>query len=291
MKQRKLKKYFELNKIRAIVLFLALFVINGHFYVLNYPKMAEIFKHIPLPILNCYSTPTTIWSCPAGLIQHFLVIGGFTFATIGILLIFGALLGRWFCGWICPFGLFQEILYWIPAKKFELPKWTRGIKHFIFLIMVILMPMYFKNSIGMTETWFCNFCPAGCLEAGIPTVIIDPSIRYLIGTMYWIKIAILVILVIIPSIFIKRPFCTTICPVGLMMGFTNRFSFLKLSFNKSKCNNCGLCSVDCPMGLNPTTDFNSSECIRCMNCTKEWCGAIKPEYSVKTVKIKEMENI
>ena len=289
LKQLKFSKYFSLNRIRLIVLFLSLFVINGHFYVLNYPKMAEIFKHVPLPILNCYSAPTTIFSCPAGFIQHFLVIGGFTFATVGILLLFGAFLGRWFCGWVCPFGLFQEALFMVPFKKFALPRWTGNIKYLIFIIMVILMPMFFKNSIGMTETWFCNFCPAGCLEAGIPVPIINPSVRYLIGTMYWIKLAILVLVVFIPSLFIKRPFCSTICPVGLMMGWTNKFSFHKLAYNESNCNNCGLCSRDCPMGLDPTVDFDSAECIRCMNCTKEWCNAITSEFNIKQSNIENKE--
>lgn len=285
IRKKKFTHHFTHNKIRMFILFLSLFVINGHIYLKNYGVIAEVFKHIPLPVLNCYSSPTTIWACPAGLIQHFFVIGSFTFATVGILMLFGVLIGRWFCGWVCPFGLVQEMLFRIPTPKFKLPEWMRSTKYLIFIFMIVLMPMFFKNSIGMTETWFCNFCPAGCMEAGIPVPIIEPSLRYLIGTMYWIKIVILVVLVLIPSLFIKRPFCSTICPVGLMMGITNKFSFLKLRYDESKCNQCGICSVDCPMGLDPTKDYGSIECIKCMNCTKEWCGSIKPYFS-NTIKDK-----
>jgi polyferredoxin len=286
-----MKKYthnFHHNKIRTFILFLSLFVINGHIYLYKYPAIEEIFKHMPLPVLNCYSSPSTIWSCPVGLLQHFLVIGSFTFATLGILLIFGTLVGRWFCGWVCPFGFIQELLFRIPARKFKLPAWSRHLKYLVFLVLVILMPMFYKNSVGITETWFCNFCPAGCLEAGIPVPLINADLRYLIGTMYWIKIVILAVLVLIPSVFIKRPFCSTICPLGLMMGWSNRFSFLKLSYDKSKCNSCGLCSIDCPMELDPTTQYDSDECIKCMNCTKEWCNAIKPYFS-NTIKNKKKQ--
>ncbi len=278
---------FSRNKIRLFVLFLALFVINGHFYVKYYEGVMEILKHIPLPVLNCYSSPSTVWACPIGLLQHFIVIGSFSFATLGILLLIGAFIGRWACGWLCPFGFLQEALYHIPTRKFKLPMWTKYIKYVIFVAGVIILPMFLKNEIGMTETWFCNFCPAGCLEAGIPVPIMDPSLRYLIGTMYWIKIAILILVVIIPSIFIKRPFCSIICPLGTLMGVCNSFSFLKLRFDRSKCVDCGLCSTDCPMGLNPTTDYGSPECILCMNCTKEFCSAIKPEFNNKFVERKK----
>ena len=275
---------FTRNKIRLFVLFLALFVINGHFYVKHYEKVMEVLKHIPIPVLNCYSSPTTVWACPIGIIQHFFVLGSFSFATFGILLIIGALIGRWACGWLCPFGFLQEALYHIPVKKFTLPKWMPHLRYLVLLLMVILFPLFLKNDIGLTETWFCNYCPAGCLEAGIPVPIMDASLRYLIGTMYWIKIALLIFVVIIPSMFIKRPFCRTICPLGTIMGTFNSFSLLKLKFNHNKCSHCGLCALDCPMGLDPTTQYGSSECILCMNCTKEFCGAIKPHFTNNYIK-------
>lgn len=278
---------FSRNKIRLFVLVLSLFVINGHFYVKYYQGIQDVLKHIPLPVLNCYSTPSTVFSCPMGLIQHFFNIGFMTFATVGILLLFGALIGRWACGWLCPFGFFQEVLYHIPVKKFKLPKWSRYAKYLIFLLGIVILPMFLKNSIGIGETWFCNYCPAGCLEAGIPVPLMNPDLRYLIGTMYWVKLAILVFVVIIPSMFVKRPFCSTICPLGLFMGFTNSFSFLKLKYEAKECNSCGMCSKHCPMGLDPTKEYGSVECILCMNCTKEWCDAITPHYTNKYLKEKK----
>jgi polyferredoxin len=267
---------FTRNKLRLFVLFLALFVINGHFYVGHYEKVMEVLKNVPIPVLNCYSSPTTVWACPVGLIQHFLVLGSFTFATLGILLIIGALIGRWACGWLCPFGFLQELL--------SLPRWTRYLRYGILLVVVIIFPMFLTNDIGLTETWFCNFCPAGCLEAGIPVPIMDASLRYLIGTMYWIKIALLIGVVIIPSMFIKRPFCQTICPLGTIMGLCNSFSLLKLKFNHTKCVQCGLCAKDCPMGLDPTKEYGSPDCILCMNCTKEFCHAITPHFTNSYIK-------
>ncbi len=285
MKKNKIS-LFTHNKARLFVLFLALFVINGHFYLRYYENVMEVLKHIPIPVINCYSTPSTVFACPVGLLQHFIAIGTFTFATMGILIIFGALIGRWTCGWLCPFGFLQEFIYHAPIKKISIPRWTGIFKYLVLFGLVILAPRFITNELGLADTWFCKVCPVGCLEAGIPVPIVRPDIRYLIGTMYWIKIVILFVTVLIPSLFIKRPFCSVFCPLGAFYGMFNNISLLKLKFNKNKCNSCGLCKRECPIGLDPTKDYGSPDCILCMNCTKEFCNAITPHFTLKNIKEK-----
>ena len=82
-------------------------------------------KLICMPGLNCYSCPGALGSCPIGSLQAVLDSGKFRFScyVLGFLVLFGAVLGRFVCGWLCPFGLVQDLLHKIPLfqKKKNLP--------------------------------------------------------------------------------------------------------------------------------------------------------------------------
>ena len=108
-------------------------------------------KKFCVPGLNCYSCPGAIASCPLGGLQASL--NNFPTAVplylLGILLLFGALLGRAVCAFLCPFGLIQELLYKIPTKKLKKSAWTRRltvIKYIVLVVMVIALPLYFSSS-------------------------------------------------------------------------------------------------------------------------------------------------
>lgn len=294
--------FYAHNWSRLFVLIMAIFVIDGHFYVKYYPQVREFLMNIPIPVLNCYSVPTTVFACPVGTFQHFLVIGFFSFITFGLLLLVGGLIGRWTCGWLCPFGFVQELLHLIPSPKFKIPKWARYIKYIILLVFVVIMPLFVANvhspetgkpkmilvsqlpedeqDFAQRETWFCRLiCPAGTLGAGIPQVLINDNLKDLVGVLYWWKVSLLLI-VLFAAVFSRRPFCTTICPLGAFLGLFNRFSLLKLTFIEEHCYNCNLCERDCPMGLDPRKDYRSPECIRCMNCVQKKCFAIRKYASI-----------
>ena len=145
-------------------------------------------KTVCVPGLNCYSCPGAVGACPIGSIQA--VVGSWNFKmayyVIGFLIFIGALLGRLVCGFLCPFGLIQDLLNKIPfpnkIRTFKGDKLLRRLKYVIFLVFVILLPMFVVDIMGQGAPYFCKLiCPAGTLEGGIPLVLLNKSMRSAVG--------------------------------------------------------------------------------------------------------------
>ena len=110
----------------------------------------------------------------------------------GFLIFVGALLGRLVCGFLCPFGLIQDLLNKIPFPKkirtFRGDKLLRKLKYVIFLVFVIILPMFVVDIMGQGAPYFCKLiCPAGTLEGGIPLVLLNKSMRSAVGWLYMWK--------------------------------------------------------------------------------------------------------
>jgi len=225
-------------------------------------------KSVCFPGLNCYSCPGAYTSCPIGSLQS--VAAGFkhqvSLYVIGFLMLIGTLGGRLVCGWLCPFGFFQEILYKIPSKKFKLPKLLSKFKYFFLLVFVLLLPAFLTNEVGVGLPYFCKYiCPAGTLEAGIPLVIKNAALREAIGILFYWKLGLLIATIIF-SMLMSRPFCRAVCPLGAMYSLFNSVSFYRMNVDKTKCTKCNECNKNCPVGIKVYENANSPECIRCGKC-------------------------
>lgn len=246
-------------------------------------------KFICTPGLNCYSCPGAMGSCPIGSLQA--VLGGknynFSYYILGIMMLFGVILGRVVCGLLCPFGFIQDLLYKIKTPKLNIPKnidkYLRYIKYIVLFIPVILLPIFLTNEYGTAQPYFCQWiCPVGTLEGGIPLLIKNEGLRQMVGFLFNWKVSLLII-TIVSSIVVYRPFCKYICPLGAFYSFFNKFSFYQMDIEKSKCNGCKACERVCKMNIELTKDCNSAECIRCGEC-KDVCskGAILSGFNIKS---------
>lgn len=231
-------------------------------------------KQLCVPGLNCYSCPGAFGSCPIGSLQATLDSANFkmAFYVFGFLMFFGSIFGRVVCGWLCPFGLVQDLLYKIPLfkKKKSLPghKHLVRIKYVILLVFVILLPSVIKNAAGTGSPWFCEYiCPSGTLLGGIPLVLSNVSLRAAAGLRFAWKVALLV-LVIAGSIKFFRPFCKYLCPLGAVYSLFNGVAVLRLKVDSDKCVSCGACARACKMDVEPFKTPNSPECIRCGDCVR-----------------------
>lgn len=239
-------------------------------------------KKICLPGLNCYSCPGAIAACPIGSLQQELAsIGGrFPAYVAGFLIFFGAVFGRFVCGWLCPFGLFQDLLHKIPFIKKLHKLWgdriLRALKYLILLAFVLVGPVIIASVKGVPVPLFCKYiCPAGSLEAGIPLLLLNKGLRSLVSFIYAWKMLILLVLVVL-SLMVYRPFCKFLCPLGAIYGLFNKIALYSLEVDDKACINCGRCAEVCPMGCDPVQNSGDRECIRCGKC-KDACptGAIR----------------
>ena len=227
------------------------------------------WKNFCAPGMNCYSCPAATFACPIGSMQS--IAAGrrtnFSFYVVGLILAFGVLLGRAVCGFLCPFGLLQELLYLIKTPKLKLKKIFTYVKYVILLLFVMILPVVVVDMTGLGSPWFCEYiCPVGTLEAGVPLLLADKVLRSAIGPLFYMKFGIM-IAVIILCVLIYRFFCKVLCPLGAIYGLLNKISLLHLRCDKSKCNECGLCKEACLMDVDPAKESRSAECILCGRCT------------------------
>ncbi len=277
--------------LRRWIQIIATFLSNSY---LLFPFTRNIYqgtlKSFCTPGLNCYSCPAATGACPIGALQNFMAalrpglqagyqhFGLYVIGTLGFL---GSLAGRMPCGWLCPFGFLQELIYKIPSRKFDIPRILSYVKYLVLIIFVFLLPFFITDEYGYGMTWFCKFiCPAGTLEAGIPMLFLKPELRSLIGILFYNKLFILG-LFLIWMVFGSRPFCRTACPLGAIYSLFNKQSIFRMIHDPEKCTQCKACHKHCPMGVKFYESQNDTDCIRCLKCMNESCkfGAISYEIA------------
>ncbi|HOS30910.1 MAG TPA: 4Fe-4S binding protein, partial [Treponemataceae bacterium] len=263
-----MKKHLDLAKRRWIQLISALI------YNLNFKGFAQgsIYqgktKGICVPGLNCYSCPGAVGACPLGSLQAAIANpnGKLPFYVTGTLLLFGALFGRMICSFLCPIGLLQELLYKIPGRKFKKNSVTRKLsaaKYVFLAVFVIALPYVLYLTTGLGSPAFCKYiCPAGSLEAGIPIVIMNEGLQSIIGFLFSWKMSLLA-LFLLTSVFVYRPFCRFVCPLGAIYSFFNRIAVFGVRVDADVCTGCSACVRFCKMDVK---EVNDRECIRCGEC-------------------------
>lgn len=229
-------------------------------------------KVLCVPGLNCYSCPGALGSCPIGALQAVLGSRGFIVScyVFGLLMAAGALFGRLICGFMCPFGLVQELLHKIPicSKKKNLPghKYLKYLKYVMFILFVVILPSAAVNIAGMGKPWFCEYiCPSGTLFGGIPLVFMNENLREAVGFLFSWKVFLLLATAVL-SIKFYRPFCKYVCPLGAVYGVFNPIAFYRFRVDQDACTQCGACQRVCKMDIRVWKQPNSMECIRCGDC-------------------------
>lgn len=213
------------------------------------------------PVFFCHGCPLSTMACPIGVLVNLTTLRIFPFITLGILGAVGTIGGRLVCGWICPFGLLQDLLHKIPTAKIKLWPKLGYLKYAILAIMVFAIPFFFP---GKPHT-FCHYCPSGTLEASLPWEFM--GVKSAGGPIaHAIRIGILIFVALL-AVVSSRSWCRVFCPLGAIFSVFNRISLFRFRQVRETCKDCGVCGRHCPVEIDPVKQMNTAECIRCMDCT------------------------
>lgn len=228
-------------------------------------------KNICAPGLNCYSCPAASAACPLGALQNSLASSNarLPYYMFGILLLYCILFGRWICGFLCPFGLIQDLVHKIKTPKLKKSRFTRilsYLKYVILVLFVAIIPvMYAFQEGSIPVPAFCKYiCPSGVLLGafGLLSNEVNTDMFQMLGPLFTWKFVLLVVF-LVGAIFIYRFFCRFFCPLGALYGLFNKISLLGIKLDKPSCINCGLCVGKCEMDIHHVGD---QECISCGKC-------------------------
>ncbi|KNF08347.1 FMN-binding domain protein [Gottschalkia purinilytica] len=229
--------------------------------------------------------------CPIGGVVNTVdfFTGGMSLLKEDGLIILGSILitlilGPIFCGWLCPFGAFQEFIYKISSKLF--PKSKRKLKlseemdkklsvlRYILLLLVIILTVNGYHLILSTidPTYSLLYIPLGYFNAlGIT----------------------LFIFIIVIGIFIERAWCKYLCPYGALLGILNKLKIFKITRKDQTCIGCTKCNRKCPMAIDITKydEVNNLKCVSCMECIEDKvcpsANTLILESSIKNKKIEK----
>jgi ferredoxin-type protein NapH len=253
---------------RSWVQFASLLALNSSFWGVG-------AKWICTPVLNCHSCSLAWFACPIGVFVHYAGYRIIPFLALGTVILVGALLGRLLCGWVCPFGYLQDLLYKIKSPKWRLPKWTNAIKYVLLAVFVFLLPFLLGAE---TLYSFCRLCPVAAIQATTPAWIAgDLTVSPLTIAKYAILALVLAL-----AVFSNRSFCKLFCPIGALLAPFNHISFWKVKPPTDHCTSCSRCDKKCPTDVEPSVRIDQGlpanwalDCVTCHDC-REACPLKKP---------------
>ena len=255
-------------KRRIIQLYSAL-LYNAHIRGFAEGKIFEgPSKAVCVPGLNCYSCPGAVGACPLGALQNALAsmdqhIGFYVF---GVLILFGVLLGRTICGFLCPFGLIEELLHKLPTPRVRKGRITRILsytKYVILVVFVLAIPLWYGLRRNLAVPAFCKYiCPSGTLEGAMGLLPENLAFLSMLGPVFTNKFVVMAA-IFAACIFCYRAFCRFLCPLGAIYGLFNKLSVIGIRVDPVRCNGCGACVRTCGMDVRRPGDH---ECIHCGKC-------------------------
>lgn len=274
-----------------LILFLYLFLQTVYKPINETGRGVTLF--FQLDPLTALSSGLGAWSLPSGLF-----LGALTLAVT-------LLAGRWFCGWVCPFGTLHNLVTGSRRNRAKdkiasggYSGWQKS-KYYLFAAMLtgcllglnlfgLLDPFsFFYRSLATVVfpafndvvttffTWIYDADPGvGRLKATAITEpvyealrrhVLSASQQHYHGTLL---IASLFVAAVILNLHRARFWCRYVCPLGALLGIVGKNPLVRLRRNDAECNDCALCVTDCQGGANPASahSWKPSECFYCWNC-------------------------
>ncbi|WP_309450590.1 4Fe-4S binding protein [Clostridium sp.] len=181
------------------------------------------------------------------------------FIAIMLLTVF---IGRWFCGWICGFGAYNDLIYFISKKVFKVKfkvnekvdNVLKYVKYLVLLFIIIISWTMGSSILDSTSPWdvFGQITDVSTILSSL-----------FVGLIF-------LILITIGAAFVERFFCRYLCPLGAVFSIISKLSIVKINKPKADCGKCRACTMNCSMGLQlyKVNGMRGGDCINCLKCTE-----------------------
>ncbi len=226
----------------------------------------------------------------AGWMAHVQLLPALLAVNVGVvaaLVVLTLIFGRLYCSVICPLGVFQDGVAhvaghwrknryaWTPAKR-----WLR------YGVLAVFTALLLAGLTSLTSL-IAPYSAYGRMVSALVQPLwmwgnnalawvaerVDSYAFYSVDV--WMKSAVTLAVAAVTAVVISvlawrggRTWCNTICPVGTVLGFVSKYSWLRPVIDTSKCNGCGLCARNCKASCidSATHTIDYSRCVACMDC-------------------------
>jgi polyferredoxin len=276
-----IKRLMAVRISRFIVQFMFLFIAN-----------LGITFFLPLPIVGL-TYPWSSFISSFDLLQISIVLLIPPILPLATVAIFNVTIGRFFCGWLCPFGFVQDLIGYITrATRFISSKTDARLKNFkyfvLFMALIVTLGLASLNSTNVLETFrstygrgvgimpYSSLAPDATLLGTIPFLFnlgvlpssfekIFSSLNFGLAVRYFFLFLILILIA-----RVSRFYCRYICPMGALNAIFSAKSFIGIYRDVGTCDTCGLCSKICPVQIDVEKAkigrIDGKECIMCLEC-------------------------
>lgn len=213
------------------------------------------------------------------------------------------LLGRFFCGWVCPFGALHQFVGWLGRRRKKhtervaLNQYRRGqvVKYYILVVMLTMAAIGVfarKNSLVASSLQTGLLDPIPLIHRSVNLVLLSvaggvaTAQRHYVGA--W-AIAAVFFGAIFLNLVVPRFYCRFVCPLGALFGLLARWAPWRIGKRGGECSNCEVCENNCEGACDPFGKIRVSECLLCMNCL-DACRQTQMSYSPKRSAAGEIES-
>ncbi len=195
------------------------------------------------------------------------------------------LLGRWFCGWLCPFGTLHQFIGYLGSRGLRIrARLARNATHPAQAIKYYLL-LFFLGA----AAWSLFQPSSPLFRATLQTGLLDPipllqrSVNLALGALAdhawrpaaagarayegaWL-IGAVCLTALGLNLLVPRFYCRFICPLGALLAVLGRFALWRIGKTESACTHCQRCAAACEGACDPLGQVRTAECVLCYNCT------------------------
>jgi len=191
-----------------------------------------------------------------------------------IILIPTFFLGRFFCGWICPYGTLHHFIGWLfrsrQARTVDANRYRRSqhVKYYILAAMLVAA-VFGTLQIGLLDPLcllYRSTTGAVLPALGMPAPDLFGEPRYCGGA--WLIGALLFGLLAM-NLVVPRFFCRVLCPLGALLGVVSRLAWWRVDRVPGACTGCDQCRLHCEGACDPHIRLRRAECLVCFNCIED----------------------